>query len=163
MKELVIGLGSNLGNREWNISEAIRLLSLEFGPPLKVSSLIETEPWGFNSDYAFLNAVALFSPVVDSEASSAELLAGFMRLLFQIEAQLGRNRTKEGYADRTIDLDLLFYGDTVLCHPELTVPHPLLHKRGFVLIPLMETCPDLVHPVLRKTTRELLETLNTKE
>jgi 2-amino-4-hydroxy-6-hydroxymethyldihydropteridine diphosphokinase len=154
MKELVIGLGSNLGNRERNIADAVFLLSIEFGQPERVSALYETEPWGFDSVNRFLNAVALFRPRTVA-AGLEERLQGYLLTLLRVEERLGRSRSGEGYADRTIDLDLLFFGDTVLCIRGLTVPHPLLHERDFVLKPLAEVCPDLVHPVLKKSALEL--------
>ncbi|MFO7617703.1 MAG: 2-amino-4-hydroxy-6-hydroxymethyldihydropteridine diphosphokinase [Bacteroidales bacterium] len=163
MKELVIGLGSNLGDRERNIAEALHLLSGEFGPPERVSSLHVTEPWGFESSNRFLNSVAFFRPpaVTEPEGQALEeALMGYLRVLLSVEERLGRSRLGSGYADRTIDLDLLFFGDTVLSVAGLTVPHPLLHQRAFVLKPLVEVCPGLVHPVMKKSAIELLEALN---
>ena len=159
MKELVIGLGSNLGDRERNIADAVFLLSLEFGQPERVSALYETEPWGFESVNRFLNAVAVFRPGT-AAVGLEERLQGYLQTLLSVEERLGRSRSGEGYADRIIDLDLLFFGDTVLCIPGLTVPHPLLQERYFVLKPLVEVCPNLIHPVLKKSALELCEALN---
>ena len=132
MHRLYIGLGSNLGNRKALITEALRLVDLCVGHVERISSLHETEPWGFQSPHPFLNAAAL----VTTRLSPDECLAATQR----IERQLGRTRksTDGQYHDRTIDIDLLHYDDLHIHTTELTLPHPLIEEREFVRRPLQE-------------------------
>lgn len=150
MATAYLSLGSNLGDRLRLIQEAVAALTVEAGPVTALSSLYETEPWGFSSPHRFLN-VAL---ALETTLSPETLLAVTQR----IERDLGRtHKSVDGrYADRTIDIDLLFVGDAVLDTPALTLPHPRLHLRRFVLEPLCEIAPDLCHPLLRKSVSQLL-------
>jgi 2-amino-4-hydroxy-6-hydroxymethyldihydropteridine diphosphokinase len=135
-----IGLGSNLGEREETIAEALRRLGAEPGTTvLAATRPIETDPVGYEDQPAFLNAAAR----VETTLSPQELLASLLR----IERELGRVRG-EGprYGPRTIDLDLLLYGDEALHEPGLRIPHPRLHERAFVLGPLAELDPGLIVP-----------------
>ena len=153
MATAYLSLGSNLGDRLRLIQEAVGPLTVEAGPVTALSSLYETEPWGFSSPHRFLN-VAL---ALETTLSPETLLAVTQR----IERDLGRtHKSVDGrYADRTIDIDLLFVGDAVLDTPALTLPHPRLHLRRFVLEPLCEIAPDLCHPLLRKSVSQLLAEL----
>lgn len=153
MATAYLSLGSNLGDRLRLIQEAVAALTVEAGPVTALSSLYETEPWGFSSPHRFLN-VAL---ALETTLSPKTLLAVTQR----IERDLGRtHKSVDGrYADRTIDIDLLFVGDAVLDTPALTLPHPRLHLRRFVLEPLCEIAPDLCHPLLRKSVSQLLAEL----
>ncbi len=136
-----VGVGANLGDREAAIREAIDRLAGTTGVELvAVSSVRETEPVGFLDQPRFLNAAA----VIETELPPRELLD---RLL-AVERALGRTRTGPRFGPRTIDLDLLLYGDLVLAEPGLTVPHPRLHERAFVLEPLLELDPGLAVPGL---------------
>ena len=128
-----IGLGANLGDRETAIRAAAELIGVD-----RLSSIIETEPWGYEDQPRFLNAVA----ELDTELPPRVLL----ELLLEVERQLGRKRSGPRYGPRTIDLDLLLYGDEVIDEPGLTVPHPRLHERRFVLEPLAELAPELGIP-----------------
>jgi 2-amino-4-hydroxy-6-hydroxymethyldihydropteridine diphosphokinase len=128
-----VGLGSNLGDREATIRKASDLISAR-----RLSRLIETEPWGNEEQPRFLNAVA----EVATELEPRELL----ELLLDVEARLGRERDGTHWGPRTIDLDLLLYDDRVIDEPGLTVPHPFLHERLFVLDPLAELAPDAAIP-----------------
>ena len=149
MKRVFLGIGSNLGNRENSMQQAVEHINKRVGEVCTTSALYETEPWGFQSDDAFLNMVI----AVETQMSPQALLA---EILF-IESVLGRIRNKAHYSSRIIDIDILLYGDVVLSEPDLTIPHPLLHERKFVLIPLCEIASEVVHPVLNKTFRELLD------
>lgn len=153
MATAYLSLGSNLGDRLRLIQEAVAALTVEAGPVTALSSLYETEPWGFSSPHRFLN-VAL---ALETTLSPETLLA----VTQHIERDLGRtHKSVDGrYADRTIDIDLLFVGDAVLDTPALTLPHPRLHLRRFVLEPLCEIAPALLHPLLQKSVSQLLAEL----
>lgn len=150
MTQVFLGLGSNLGDR----ADFIRKGVLEIGKipggtrVLGVSSLYETEPVTQTVQPFFLNAVLK----AETELSPEK----FMEELLRIEMESGRVRTEEE-APRTLDLDLLFYGDMTLQKERLIVPHPRLHLRKFVLMPLAEIAPEWVHPVLKKSVKKLLK------
>lgn len=145
---LVLSLGSNLGDRKQTIEKAYQLLEQAIGKILKKSSFIETKPWGFTSENFFINTVACYSTKLSCEEA--------LRKIHEIEFILGRKRSNEaGYQSRTIDIDILFYNDEVIETKDLVVPHPLLHKRDFVLTPLKEVLPDFIHPVLRQKIKDI--------
>jgi len=142
---VAIALGSNLGDRESHFREAIAGLR-RFLPTLRVSRFIDTEPVDVGPQPRFLNAAATATTTLDAAALLAHLLG--------IEAEHGRRRVSPGAA-RTLDLDLILYGDAIIDEPGLVVPHPRFRQRGFVLDPLAEIAPDLVDPVTGKTIAEL--------
>lgn len=149
MSTAYLGLGTNIGNKRGNIVTAAALLAERVGDVLALSSMYETEPWGFQSENVFLNAVI----VLETSLTPLELLDATR----QIEIELGRIEKSDGtYHDRTIDIDLLLVDDVILHTDRLTLPHPLMHKRLFVMEPLAEVAPEVVHPVLGKTMREIL-------
>ena len=148
-ERVYLSLGSNIGDPAGNLNAAIdRLRAL--GEVVAVSSFYETEPVEFTAQAWFLNcAVAL-----DTEKNPQQLLAGIL----DIEEQLGRRRgQKKG--PRIIDLDILLFGNSIVDDPGLTIPHPAMHERRFVLEPLAEIAPDAFHPVLNRTSRELRDAL----
>ena len=148
-----IGLGSNLGDKEDNIKKAIGLMK-EKCKILEVSSLYKTEPVGYKNQDWFLNCTV----EIKINFRPHELLT----FLKSIEKKLGRVKTiKNG--PRTIDLDILFYGNEVIKTNNLTIPHPRLHERLFVLEPLKEICPEFVHPILKKNINELIFDLRNTE
>jgi 2-amino-4-hydroxy-6-hydroxymethyldihydropteridine diphosphokinase len=143
-----IALGSNLGDREATLASSVRLLAA-LGEVLAVSSNFDTDPVGYADQPRFLNAAALL------QTSLAPL--DLLRALLAIEEEHGRDRShgiEKG--PRTLDLDLLLYDDVILTTAELTLPHPELHRRRFVLDPLAEVAPAMMHPVLHRTVADLL-------
>jgi 2-amino-4-hydroxy-6-hydroxymethyldihydropteridine diphosphokinase len=149
MATAYIGLGSNLGDRMTTLRMAIQRLET-LGRIAVVSSLYETQPVEYLEQPPFLNAVV----ALDTALTPADLLSA----LLGIERYLGRRRSFPN-APRTLDLDLLVVDDVILDTPELTLPHPRLHERAFVLVPLAEIAPELVLPGTGKTMREFLHTL----
>lgn len=141
-----LSLGSNISDREHHLRHAIECLE-QLGRVAAVSSWYETEPVEFTDQAWFLNcAVAL-----DTTKTPAELMAALLGL----EQESGRQRTQRK-GPRTIDIDILLFGETILNLPGLTIPHPAMHERRFVLEPLAEIAPEARHPALKKTIRELL-------
>lgn len=144
-------LGSNLGDSKKYISEALRLIEREIGPIITRSSLYQTASWGKSELPDFINQViqveTLFAP--------GDLLEGILA----IEQQLGRRRI-EKWGSRTIDIDILFYGNEIINERDLIIPHPYLHERRFTLMPLNDIAPDFIHPLSGKTMQELLNDLS---
>ena len=149
-----ISLGSNLGHRLAQLQEAIMQLGRELGMVTGVSSVYESPAWGFEGE-DFLNACIS----LETELSAEEVL---VRIL-SIESSMGRERRKEaGYVSRIIDIDILYYADSVIDSEMLQLPHPQLHKRKFVLKPLADIAPQFYHPLLQKDTRNLLQECKDK-
>ena len=143
---IFIALGSNLGDKDKNLKDALALLQEKGVKIVSVSDFITTEPYGVTDQPDFLNAVA----EVQTEKTPVELLC----VLMQVEQELGRKRLRR-WGERNIDLDLLLYDDQIIDLPELKVPHPEMQNRDFVLRPLIQIAPDAVHPVLQKTMAQL--------
>jgi len=143
LHRVYLGLGSNLGDREEHIRKAVALIGEKVGLVIRQSSLIETEPWGFESENRFLNGVIL----VETSLTPRQLL----RTTQKIERSLGRKRKSTDsslqspdfskYSDRPIDIDILLYDDLTVDEPDLKIPHPLMEQRDFVMIPLNEIKP----------------------
>lgn len=143
-----VGLGSNLGDRAGNLLLAVRGLFESSLRVMRLSAIYETEPVGVENHHPYLNMVAEISV---TNVSPSQVLAR----MFRIEYLLGR-RQKFTKAPRTADLDLLLYGNVIINTPLLTLPHPELHNRKFVLVPLNELSPTIYHPAMQKTVQEIL-------
>jgi len=155
MKHAFIGIGSNVGDRQRNCSEAVKRLKEIHGCRfVRCSRWYLTSPVGVENQDWFVNGVAL----LDAEISARDLLTG----LLSIEAAMGRVRA-EKWGPRVIDLDLLLYGPDILDETDLKIPHPYMHLRRFVLAPLAEVAPDIVHPVLGKTASRMLQELRGED
>lgn len=149
MVKLYILLGGNLGDKQKIFADALFLLNEKVGKITAKSSIYETEPWGFESSDFFWNQALEISTSLSPE----EVLLRTK----QIESDLGRVRQSQQYNSRTMDIDILFYGDQIINHENLTIPHSRILERKFVLVPLHEIAPDLVHPVFQKSIGHLLE------
>ena len=152
----VLSLGTNLGERISNLRKAIDLINSTIGHVEKRSSVYETEPWGFDSEQWFLNTAI----TVRTDLHPLQLL----KQTQQIERILGRVKKSgpgQEYQARVIDIDIIFYDDSIIKTSELSIPHPLMQDRKFVLYPLMEIVPEMVHPLLNMSVRELF--LNTQD
>ena len=149
-----VALGSNLGDKEGNLRRALELLEERGVEVVRVSSFICTEPYGVTDQPQFLNGVC------QVRTSLAPL--ALLHILLAIEQEMGRVRLRH-WGERNIDLDLLLYEDVVMDTPELTLPHPDMQNRDFVLLPLAEMAPEIIHPTLQKTIHELVICLSARE
>ncbi|WP_291726033.1 2-amino-4-hydroxy-6-hydroxymethyldihydropteridine diphosphokinase [Bernardetia sp.] len=149
MKTIFLLLGGNLGDRNENLAAAREYISVQIGTIQKVSSIYQTAAWGVENQPAFLNQVVEVSSLLSSQKTLTQIN--------EIEKKLGRKRYQKWYA-RTIDIDILYYENEVVDEENLKIPHPFLHQRRFTLVPLAEIAPNFVHPTLKKTNQELLET-----
>lgn len=151
MSITTIVTGGNLGNRYESLSEAARLVEIHIGDVLAKSAFYESDPWGFNSELPFLNQAL----VVSTKFSPHDLLAKTKH----IEQQLGREEktVKGNYCDRLVDIDIIFYNNLILYDaPELIIPHPMMHKRRFVLEPINEIASKMIHPIKKLSVCALL-------
>ena len=148
-----LSLGTNIGDKRENLKRAIEALSLALGHYTALSEITETSPWGFESDSNFLNCCVAF----ETRLEPLQLLD----ITERIERELGRTaKSTDGiYHDRIIDIDILLFGDMVVNDRRLTIPHPLMHKRLFVLQPLAEIASTAIHPTTGNNIRQLLESL----
>jgi 2-amino-4-hydroxy-6-hydroxymethyldihydropteridine diphosphokinase len=147
MNVAYLSLGSNEGDRELWLEQAMKLIVAGCGTITMRSAIYETAAWGNNEQPDFLNMVAK----VETGLTAEELL----QAILSAETQLGRIRTVK-WGPRTIDIDILFYNNDIVSSPDLIIPHPYLQERRFILIPLADIASELVHPKLHKTIRELL-------
>jgi 2-amino-4-hydroxy-6-hydroxymethyldihydropteridine diphosphokinase len=144
---IFLGLGSNLGNREENLTNAIERIRNRIGVIISQSSVIQTAPWGVTDQPDYLNMVI--------EAETAHWPLRLIAEIMKIEQDMGRIRVQK-WGSRIIDIDLLFFNDWYFYTPELIVPHPFICQREFVLKPLFEIAPDFIHPVIRKKISDLI-------
>ena len=156
MARTVIITGGNIGDMKPRLRQAQQLINRDIGIVLRCSHVYESEPWGFRAENRFMNQAM----VVDTELTPSELLAAVQ----EIERLLGRDREAEAaqksisgerYSSRVMDIDIIFYDDLVMESDTLTIPHPLMHERDFVLAPLSEIAPAMKHPVNGKTVEQL--------
>jgi len=148
MSEVFILLGGNEGDKHKIFSETIKLIAEAIGKITVLSSVYETEPWGFVSDL-FWNQALIVDTLLPPEDVLKRALA--------IENSMGRKRISENYEARPIDIDLMFYDDLQLDTPKLTLPHPLIAQRRFILVPLAEIAPEKIHPVTGLTISQMLQ------
>lgn len=147
MNKVFLLIGGNIGDRLQNLNQAITGLSAACGPVIQQSAVYETAAWGNTDQAAFLNQALILS----TSLTAREL----MSTILSIEEEMGRRRL-EKFGPRVIDIDILFFNEEIMNEPNLTIPHPQLQNRRFVLVPLHEIAPALVHPVLHKTIEQLL-------
>ena len=149
-KHLVyLSLGSNLGDKQFNLSRAIDFIQEYCGSIEKKSNIYSSQPWGFESENIFYNLC-----LIVKTSNSPVLL---LKNLLSIEQNMGRRREESGYADRIIDIDILFYDDLIINEENLIIPHPKIQERMFVLAPLEEVASEFVHPVLELSVGKLRE------
>ena len=150
MVNLFLGLGGNVGNVSEKLKIALEEINKKIGRVIAKSSTYKTEPWGNKNQDFFLNQVV--------EVQSALGAEDVLKKILEIERLLGRNRDKDNqFAARTVDIDILFYGDEIIRLADLIIPHPRLHLRSFVLTPLFEIAPEFFHPSLNKKIKDLLK------
>jgi len=149
MNLIYLSLGSNLGKRAQHLDAALKLIQSRIGGIESVSRYYESEPWGYTSENRFCNCCVCL------QTNMEPLL--LMDRLLEIEQEMGRNREGMGYSDRVIDIDMLLYGDSRLDYPRLTIPHPSMGDRRFVLAPLAEIAPRLIHPVTGISISKMLQ------
>lgn len=149
MAKVFLGLGTNLGDKRDNLLTAVNHIEEKIGKVTSLSSFYETEPWGFKSDNSFLNAALCVETSLEPVA--------ILHIIKEIEVEMGRTQksVNKVYSDRPIDIDILLYDDMIIKSEELTIPHPLMTERDFVMKPLMEIAGDTVHPILGKKLLEI--------
>ena len=154
MHQVFLSIGGNLGNKRANFDKVYTHIQNELGCIVLRSSVYETPAWGFVSEDSFWNQVLC----IETLLNPSEILEKIKK----IDAAFGRKRSGNGYSSREMDIDILYFDDNIINTENLTIPHPLLHKRLFVLVPLAEIAPDFVHPVLKLSSLEMLNSCDDK-
>ena len=149
MNQLILITGGNMGDRKKNLETAAELIKKQIGKIIKSSGIYQTDAWGNTNQPAFYNQVHL----VESKLAAEKII----QLILKIEEKMGRIRTIKNAA-RIIDIDILFFNKEIIEQPNLIIPHPEIINRRFVLVPLAELVPGMIHPLYRKTMKQLLST-----
>lgn len=149
MVKVFLSVGGNIGNKRLNFEKVYGMIDRQLGKIVQSSSIYETPPWGFQSENDFWNQVVVIETILEAE----ELLWR----IHEIEDSFGRKRSEERYSSRQMDIDILYYDDEFFETKTLIVPHPKLHQRKFVLVPLVEIAPNFKHPLFRLTSLQMLE------
>lgn len=149
MFKVYLGIGGNIGNKQNNFKNVYQNIENELGAIVETSSIYETPPWGFQSEDTFWNSILQISTL-----NSAEELLSKIHL---IEKKFGRKRGRGKYSSREMDIDILYFDDMFIETDKLIIPHPRIHQRKFVLVPLTEIAPAFKHPLLQMTSVEMLE------
>ena len=147
MNKTYLLLGSNIGNSKKHLENAKKRISKKIGPIIRYSSLYSTSAWGNTNQNDFLNQVIIINNKLNPEKT--------MKAILEIESEMGRIRTQKN-APRIIDIDILFYNKEIINTKNLTIPHPLMQERNFVMFPLNELSPNFIHPVFKKNIHSLL-------
>ena len=147
MHQVFLGIGGNTGNKHENFDKVYTFIKNELGDIIKRSSVYETPPWGFESEENFWNQVI----IVETQFSPEKLLKN----IAQIENHFGRERVKGKYTSREMDIDILYFDDLIVNIEKLTIPHPQISNRLFVLVPLAEIAPEFLHPQLKMTSLQM--------
>ena len=148
MHKVFLSLGGNIGDRHRNLDKALTAITNKIGSVLAVSSIYETKAWGIKNQPDFLNQVILVETTLSPIAT--------LEMALSIELKMGRKRTQKWYT-RIIDIDLLFFDAEIITSKKLTIPHPFIPERNFVLAPLVEIAPDYIHPILQKSIISLYQ------
>lgn len=153
IRKYVLLTGSDLGDRSKILKEATEHIAAQVGRIVSVSEVLESEPWGFESDTSFLNQAIM----VETEKAPLDVL----KTILEIEMQMGRTRKNEQWTSRTIDIDILSSEDLIFQSDGLTIPHKHLHEREFALRPLSQIAPNWIHPILLRTSLQLIDELDS--
>jgi 2-amino-4-hydroxy-6-hydroxymethyldihydropteridine diphosphokinase len=148
MNEVFLSLGSNVGDRSFNLAKGLEMIGQRTGQVVLQSGIYETEPWGCETQLTFYNQVVK----LDTKLGPIDLLEA----IHDTEMKLGRDPEAPRFSDRVLDIDILFFGNLVVKLPELVIPHPFLQERKFVLVPFAEISPGTEHPIFQKTISQLL-------
>ncbi len=154
MYQVFLGIGGNLGNKHDNLTKVLLLIENELGAIRKKSSVYETPPWGFQAEENFWNMVIQIETSLKPE--------NLLQKVKAIEEKFGRKRQTDNYTSREMDIDILYFDNLIVKNERLKIPHPHIHERLFVLVPLVEIAPKKKHSLLQITSRQLLESCGDK-